>query len=255
MVTNQMMIVKINGFGNLEIGHKDMMGKVSQVVEMGNQARIHKGANPFTLDQILKKQEFWEFVIARNTQIVRKSKSSESEYLKNSGKIDTVYSDFSKLSGFITDKSEIQYSELMKGFPNLIYSKRGKNGGTWAELYILLKIASMLDKDFEVEIYRIFIEDQLLYFRDLGGDNFKELNILIDSIPDRIGKNNEYYYITTAIKIREKLDIISTRGYNQQEHDAIVQQKRTEYLSNLSSMIRVGLIKTASQLLEIIEKL
>ncbi len=91
MVTNQMMIVKINGFGNLEIGHKDMMGKVSQVVEMGNQARIHKGANPFTLDQILKKQEFWEFVIARNTQIVRKSKSSESEYLKNSGKIDTVY--------------------------------------------------------------------------------------------------------------------------------------------------------------------
>jgi hypothetical protein len=54
-----------------------------------------------------------------------------------------------------------------------------------AELYILLKIASMLDKDLEVRIYKVFIENKILLYRDLGGDNFKE--------NEQNGKNNLFH--------------------------------------------------------------
>ena len=57
------------------------------------------------------------------------------------------YSDYDELLKYKTPKGEIQYHELMKKYPKLIKSKRGRYGGTWAELYILLKIASMLDKE------------------------------------------------------------------------------------------------------------
>jgi len=54
MKTNQMMNVKIGEFGTLEIGHKTMMGKVSQVIEMGNRNREAKGLEPIVLKTILK---------------------------------------------------------------------------------------------------------------------------------------------------------------------------------------------------------
>jgi hypothetical protein len=187
MVTNQMMTVQIGSFGNLEIGHKNMMGKVSQVVEMGNISRETRGLRSMTLDEVLSKQEFWEFVLERNVLFIEfHDKSRESQDYKNSS---LVTANYEQLREFIAPSGMIRYSELIKEFPNLIYSKRGKNGGTWAELYILLKIASMLDKALEVRIYKTFIEDKILFFRDLGGDNFKEFNAMIDTLPDRIGQN------------------------------------------------------------------
>jgi hypothetical protein len=248
MKTNQMMQVKIGNFGTIKIGHLDQIGDVSQVVEMGNESRKEKGLEPITLDSLLKKQSIWEFIISRNTQKTAFSNSSDSEELK-------VKSNYSLLSKFKTLKGEIQYSELMKKFPDLIKSKRGRYGGTWAELFILLKIASMLDKDLEVEIYRVFIEEKLLDWRDLGGDYFKEFNKIIDTLPDRKGEDNTNIYIDFALIIRDKLKIDKTRGYNLEQHNSKIQQKRTEYLSNLTSMIKVGLITNYEQLRDIFMKL
>jgi len=65
--TNQMMKVEIPNFGIIEIGHKTEMGKVSQVIDMGNSRRKLKGLREIELREVLRKQDFWEFVIARNT--------------------------------------------------------------------------------------------------------------------------------------------------------------------------------------------
>jgi len=43
----------------------------------------------------------------------------------------------------------------------------------------------MLDKDLEVRIYKVFIENKILLYRDLGGDNFKE--------NEQNGKNNLFH--------------------------------------------------------------
>ncbi len=42
MNTDQKMTIKIGNFGTLQIGHLSKMGKVSQVVEMGNDTRKKK---------------------------------------------------------------------------------------------------------------------------------------------------------------------------------------------------------------------
>ena len=42
MKSEQMMSVEIPNFGIIEIGHKDEIGKVSQVLEMGNEIRKKK---------------------------------------------------------------------------------------------------------------------------------------------------------------------------------------------------------------------
>ncbi|HIO70549.1 MAG TPA: hypothetical protein EYG60_01310, partial [Campylobacterales bacterium] len=244
--TEQMMRVQIGSFGTIEIGHKTEMGKVSQVMDMGNKLREIKGLRPLELKEILRLQDFWEFVIARDTQYFKYVLSSnhsqntdkigiddkcpDSGHLKNEfinlnqHNEAQILSNFEELEKYKDKAGQIQYTELMKKFPHLIKSKRGKNGGTWAELYILLKIASMLDKDLEVEIYRVFIEEKILYFRDEGGYSFKELNKAIDKyLPSPTG-NNTGRYITIAKIIREKLEITDTKGYNEKEHHAQIQE-------------------------------
>jgi hypothetical protein len=137
MNTNQMMQIQIGNFGTLEIGHLTKMGKVSQVIEMGNKIRKDKGLNELPLDNILERQSLWEFIISRDTQMNSKIKQDDSPYLK--------------LLNYKTLEGKIQYGELMKKFPDLIKSKRGRYGGTWAELFILLYIADLLGVELQIE--------------------------------------------------------------------------------------------------------
>ena len=53
---------------NITIGHKTKLGKVSPIITYGNHLREQRGLSPIDADKILRKQDFWEFVIARNTQ-------------------------------------------------------------------------------------------------------------------------------------------------------------------------------------------
>jgi len=263
---NQKMTVRIGQFGNIEIGHKTEMGDVSQVIKMGNKRRISKGLETIELHNILKRQSFWEFVIARNTQMIRDKiittqQSNESmglfKDLCNSSDSDELEykldSNFSAIKFYKTDKGEIQYSELMKEFSHLIKSRKGRYGGTWAELYILLKIASMLDKDLEVAIYDVFIKSQILQHRDNGGDSFKKLNIAIDKyIPSESG-NSRGRFIHIATMLRKKLEITKTKGYNEKEHNSIIQQKRDEIEKHLIFALQTKLVTSYEKLKNIIE--
>ena len=263
--TNQMMKVQIGNFGIIEIGHKTEMGRVSQVIEMGNKRRKENGLKPKLLDHILNKSEFWEFIIARNTLFYQNFNSLKLRELKNVDRMGfmpykitkqlSIKSDFTILDNYQDLVGQIQYSELIKKFPHLIKSKRGRNGGTWAELYILLKIASMLDKDLEVAIYDVFIKSQILQYRDNGGDSFKKLNLAIKKyIPSSSG-NNQGRFIQIAKLLREKLEITNTKGYNEIEHNLEIQKRRDEIEKNLIFSLQSKLITSYKQLKNVIENL
>ncbi len=255
MKTNQIMTVQIGHFGTLKIGHLSQMGDVAKIIEMGNRNRRAKGLNELLIEDILAKQEFWEFVIARDTQLMINLKSPYSVDFENHDSVESFQSNYSKLKEFKTPKGEIRYSELMKMFPHLIKSKRGKGGGTQAELYILLKIASMLDKDLEVSIYDVFIQSKILNWRDVGGDNFIEFNKIVDTLPDRADKDNTSIYMQMARIVRKKLGIEDTEGYNEKEHSPEVQEARAKLLSDLTLVVRIGFVKTYDQLKEVIAKI
>jgi len=261
--TNQMMTIEISKFGTIEIGHKTEMGNVSQVIDMGNKVRKENGLTPLTINHILNKSEFWEFVIARNTLLYKDSNSLKLRELENSHKNGflpyqiseqlSIKSNFSILENYKDLMGQIQYSELMKKFPYLIKSRRGRYGGTWAELYILLKIASMLDKDLEVAIYDVFIKSQILQHRDNGGDSFKKLNIAIDKyIPSESG-NSRSQFMHIAKMLRVKLGITETKGYNEKEHHSEVQQKRDEIEKHLIFALQTKLVTSYEKLKNIIE--
>jgi len=242
MKTNQMMNVPINKDLTIRIGHITRMGRVDEVMAYGNLLRELRGLRPIELKQILQTRDFWEFVIAMNTAI------ENDKFKKNNPKVDystfDIYSDYSQLEKYIDDKGRVKYSELIKQFPTLIKSVRGgkvEDRGHYMHLNLLLKLATILDKDLEAQIYMIFIEKKILEHRDAGGENFKRLNRAIDTLPDRSKelkpKGNKGCYINVAKLIRKKLDILDTKGYNEKEHNAFIQEKRERIEDKLVSFI------------------
>ena len=138
----------------------------------------------------------------------------------------------------------------MKMFPYLIKSSRGRYGGTKTELYILLKIASMLDKYLEAKIYDIFIKSQILTHRDNGGEAFKKLNTTMKEFFEP----NSFSYSTVSLLIREKLEILSTRGYNKKEHNSQIQEYREKIQDYLINLIKMDFVKNYDELVAVVGK-
>ena len=258
--TNQLMNVKIVEGLTIKVHNKSLMGRVDDILSFGNQLRVDRGLSKIALDSIFKKQDFWEFVIARNTQKVSECQNDDYPPLdipkcKNDGSPIWVKSDYSRLEEFKTKHSKMNYSDLMKMFPSVISSIRGgkvENRGHYMDIYIILKIATILDKDLEVAIYHKVLSDKILTHRENGSDSFLSLNQMIDRLEDRSielkPKGNKGCYITIAKMIRKKLDIITTKGYNEEEHNNYVQIKRDEIEKQLISFIDMGFVTTYPQL-------
>ena len=239
MKTNQMMTVQIGLEHIIQIGHLTKMGNLNDVLKIGNLYRKEKGFREIGLDEYLRRNETWEFI-----------NEVERKYGDLNSKREIPVLEFDS-------KNRVIYSNAISNYTVIRSQKGGKpeNRGVWANLQIMLDLAIYLSPTLRLEMIDIFIENKLLEWRDSGGENFKELNAIIDTLPDRIGKNNQQIYINTALLIRKKLDILDTRGYNEKDHDSFIQKKRTKWQEQLISAIELGFITSVEQLHETILKL
>ncbi len=239
MKTNQMMTVQIGLEHIIQIGHLTKMGNLNDVLKIGNLYRKEKGFREIGLDEYLRRNETWEFI-----------NEVERKYGDLNSKREIPVLEFDS-------KNRVIYSNAISNYTVIRSQKGGKpeNRGVWANLQIMLDLAIYLSPTLRLEMIDIFIENKLLEWRDSGGENFKELNAIIDTLPDRIGKNNQQIYINTALLIRKKLDILDTRGYNEKAHDSFIQRKRTKWQEQLISAIELGFITSVEQLHETILKL
>ena len=197
--TNQMMTIEISKFGTIEIGHKTEMGNVSQVIDMGNKVRKENGLQPKLLDHILNKSEFWEFVIARNI----KENIIETIVLEN---VNRIYSNFKVLENHKDSMGQIQYSELMQKFPHLINSRRGRYGGTFATLEILLKILIMLYPKSILEIRKM---DKAPLDVSIFEDNcLANVRVLYGQKYIYVIQDGEFYKIGSARKVENRLKVL-----------------------------------------------
>ena len=142
MKTNQVMRVTIGEY-TLPIGHKNMMGSLTEVWKIGNAYRKLRGLPELDLSHWMRSPETLEYI-----KVVEKDLGLESA---ESADYETVNS---VLTNTITSP--------------LIRTKRGKGGGTWAHLYILLDAAARLDPQFKHKMYKTFVEGKLLQWRDDG---------------------------------------------------------------------------------------
>jgi len=83
---------------------------------------------------------------------------------------------------------------------DLIIVKKGRYGGTWLHPYYYTKFARWLSPEFEAAV-DIWITDNLLMFRNNGGDSFKFLNRILDSKFEIGSKYWEYAKVAKFVQI------------------------------------------------------
>ncbi|HUX54743.1 MAG TPA: KilA-N domain-containing protein [Williamwhitmania sp.] len=211
-----------------EIDDLTMMGHLNSLWDYGNSLRIQKKLQPARLDTWLAYRNTCEFIISLQKQV--------NPTLKF------------EIIGDLHGRHVIKGSDL-----TVIKTKRGKSGGTWAHLYLLLKAAAHLDTDFELQIYETFVTNQILRWRDDSGDEFKTLNIAIDAfLPGREGKDNKGVYIQIAMAIKAKVNPDGGQ-WNTASYDQL--ELRTLYERRLIDFMRMGLVRNYEHLKELIDNL
>ncbi len=227
MKTNQVMRVTI-GEHTLPIGHKNMMGSLTEVWKIGNAYRTKRGLPELDLSNWLRSPETLEYVKVVEDDLNFKSVASTDLSSKGTTLAKTIDSP-------------------------LIVAKSGKGGGTWAHLYILLDAAARLDPQFKHKMYKTFVEGKLLQWRDDGGDEFINLNIAIDAyLPERDGMDNVNVFIYVAKQLKAKIlspyDTWNTASLPQLE-------KRARLEKDLCNYLRLGMIRNYDHLKEVIAKI
>lgn len=135
----------------------------------------------------------------------------------------------------------------------MITTKIGKGGGTWVNYELLIEAAAFLDADFKLELYKTFIDAEILQWREDGGDEFINLNIAIDAyLPERDGKDNTGIFIQVAKQLKAKIlspdDTWNTASFPQLE-------KRAKLEKELCNYLRLGMIRNYEHLKEVISKI
>ena len=167
--TNMRMNVAICG-ETVSVEHRTGLVDVNDLVKVGNYLRVGKKLPFMAVPTIRRRKDLTTFVEAVNRQV---------------------------------QQGHYRYFDVPD---ELIFSvgKGGVNATTKAFLPIALKIAAIMDADFEAEVYRVFIEEKILHYRDESGEQFKALNIIIDAyLPGREGKDNRGVYIAVATLMRD----------------------------------------------------
>lgn len=263
MKTNQQMLVTIGEYTQ-PIEHKTMLGHLNTLWEYGNSLRIRKGLQPKNLENWLRQQDTLELVIAVERRCFNYPdsstlKSDDSNHVDSTaldtGKSNLLESTTLKPVESTTLKIEPTNNPSrfkLSGKPKCLIQKRGRYGGTWAHLYILLDAAAHLDADFKVEVYETFVTNRILQWRDDSGEEFIALNASIDAyLPGRDGKDNRGIFIqmARAIKSRVKPDgeAWNTASFHQLED-------RTKIEQSLCKLLSLGLVRDYDHLKELVEK-
>lgn len=137
---------------------------------------------------------------------------------------------------------------------DLVVKEGKRNFKLWANLMLALKYAMYVDKKLEVEVLDTFVQKKILDFRLFGIDNHKELTKRLDTLQDRVGKENVYIYINTSKMINEKTKGVFKKGWDEREDNAEYQQKRNEIQKELMMLIDKGYVKTWEDVKEYFNK-
>ena len=161
-----------------------------------------------------------------------------------------------QLNNFLQSQSTkdfIEVCERKTGKPCIEVTGRGKNGRTWASIHMMIYAAEYLSTEFHFEVIDAFINNKILEWRDVSGDEFKALNIAIDNyLPNREEKSNKGIYINVARMLLKKVNP-ALSSWNDASADEL--RDRASIENKLVTTLQLGLIKDWEHMKEIIEKI
>ena len=161
-----------------------------------------------------------------------------------------------QLNNFLQSQSTkdfIEVCERKTGKPCIEITGRGKNGRTWASIHMMIYAAEYLSTEFHFEVIDAFINNKILEWRDVSGDEFKALNIAIDNyLPNREEKSNKGIYINVARMLLKKVNA-DLSSWNDASADEL--RERAVIENKLVTTLHLGLIRDWEHMKEIIEKI
>ena len=246
MKTNQMMHVDLGGF-RLDIEHKTGLGNLTALWGYGNKLRARAGKSPLRLDHYLSSPETCEYLIEIEKIIRNGIDSKGKSNLPVSGDLES--SENSSCTDLSVEYSKRGDTAKVVGKLTCIRTKRGKYGGTWANLYILIDAAMRLDPAFKARVVDTFIAGKILDYRDSSGDGYKALCAAMDK--NCLAKNKwDYKTIAHAIALKT-LGVRQSELWNTATKEQLAARDKLE--SNLLYGVSHGFITSLGQLLHEIE--
>lgn len=208
-------------FGNLLSNAKTGAISFNSIMDIGNELRVLKGKTPKELDKFWNNQDTDEFMEA----LVK----SENLIPQN-----------------FTELENIDYKDI------LTITTRGRYGGTYGHLLLGIKLATWLDKDFEVEIYKTFIEKQILEKRVEGISSHKDLMDTIKEWCDNRGCPALYQNVNYNINVAVNGSFI--KGWDHSKAIAEKQEIRTKIIDRANEKIQMDDYRHEADLVEDILK-
>jgi len=143
------------------------------------------------------------------------------------------------------------------GEPALTH-KKGKYGGAFAHLYIMIDAATSLSPEFKHEVYHAFITQKICITRDIGGEAFKLVNVLLDKLMvDALGDPpDKRHYIAVAKALNDRVAVLtdSEAPINWNCASAEQLQWRAKLEDRISSALSLGFVRDWKHLVDIIHK-
>lgn len=113
-------------------------------------------------------------------------------------------------SGYLENKDQEANNDSLTGLA--VYTKRGKNGGTWMHPYLFMDFAMWLSPEFKLTCIK-WLYDNLIKFRNDCGDSFKEVN---EALFERKPNAAHWTYVNEANMINKLVfDTIEAGQRNQ----------------------------------------
>lgn len=158
------------------------------------------------------------------------------------------------LAAWIQRQDVKEYTEFLSaslGRP-AIERRKGKSGGTWAHLKILIDAATSLSAEFKDEVLEAFLLQKIHIARGESGELFKDMNSALVLYADSIlgAPAHKGHFITIANSIRKKVG-----ADNWNTASAYHLQKRCRIEDSITNMLRLGLVRDWEHLKEIIERI
>ena len=147
-----------------------------------------------------------------------------------------------------THKSIAEFNTV----PGVIETRRGRrNSGTLAHLYILIDASAYLDPEFKLQLYKTFVEGKLLEWRDISGDNYKDMMLALDKHLPCEESERRGRYIALAATIKDKCKVASTWNHATKEQ----LKMRAKIESKITAVLETGFTPSFSALLGAINKM
>lgn len=212
--------------GVMAVNRDNGMVNLNEMIAVGNKYRAERGMLPLTIEEYLRRKETWEFIEV----------------------LDFKSGNFPELE--FDDRGRIVYSEMIKQ-TELIASRRGRYGGTYGDLYVALDIATWMNPEFKMEVYKTFLEQKIVGVRNSGADKFREFT---EKMTAKFKDIRTSDYVNVAVEMNRKVNGEYVKGWDHQNADTEKQQLRLDIINACCMMIEMGYVTSVPQLCSFIER-